>query len=192
MATETVCKFFQFGHCKFGEKCKKNHVKENCDKTICEIQACQLRHPKTCKYFSIYQFCKFGDYCDFKHPEKNDGSQIEELNQKVSALEAKVCELESLIEQVIGKESAQEAEDAYEDEETHETEHESDSDTNIDHSECVERGFCRHGDTSTEEEMGKSFKCDKCDFTSNSEMGVNIHRGKQHGPKKKRKKKNWN
>ena len=131
MATEIFRKFFQFGHCKFGEKCRKSHVKENCDSTMCDIQACQLRHPKPCKYFAIYKFCKFGDYCDFKHMEERGSSNLKELEQKVSALEAKICDLESIIEQIIQKEAGHEADDS------HETENESECDTDTnDHSEC--------------------------------------------------------
>ena len=51
-------------------------------------------------------------------------------------MEAKVCDLELVIEQVIGKEAAPEAE------ELHEIENENDTDTSIDHSECLTRGFC--------------------------------------------------
>ena len=114
MATEIFCKFFQFGHCKFGEKCRKSHVKENCDNTICDIQACQLRHPKPCKYFAIYKFCKFGDYCDFKHPEEKVTSNIKELEEKVSSLEVKVRKLESIIGQFIDKEAFHEPDDSQE------------------------------------------------------------------------------
>ena len=70
MASQNVCRYFRFGHCKYKERCRLQHVKEFCENQSCEIRSCSLRHPKACKYFRDYNRCKFGEYCDFKHVEK--------------------------------------------------------------------------------------------------------------------------
>ena len=49
-----VCKHFKFGFCKFGEKCKKQHLKEICQTEDCNLKTCNKRHPKICKFFSLY------------------------------------------------------------------------------------------------------------------------------------------
>ena len=59
---ENVCYFFKFGFCKYVDKCKYKHEKENC-----EIEKCASRHPKSCRYFKEFGMCKFGDYCLFNH-----------------------------------------------------------------------------------------------------------------------------
>ena len=64
------CKYFQFGHCRFGEFCKHRHVKEVCNNENCEIVNCTLRHPKECRYIREYHRCKFGDFCNYSHIEK--------------------------------------------------------------------------------------------------------------------------
>ena len=40
MAAENLCKYFQFGHCKFFDKCRNRHVNELCDNSNCEVINC--------------------------------------------------------------------------------------------------------------------------------------------------------
>ena len=85
---EKVCKHFQCGFCKFGESCKKQHIKHMCLIQSCTSKSCIKRHPKNCKYFSIQQSCKFGDHCAYKHNSSSDKSDHKKCQDKIAALEA--------------------------------------------------------------------------------------------------------
>ena len=74
MSSELCCKYFKFGHCKFGQTCRNQHVKQVCETIECDIGSCLYRHPKHCKYYMQYQRCTFGEYCSFKHV--NSGSNV--------------------------------------------------------------------------------------------------------------------
>ena len=91
VAAYSVCKYFQFGHCRFGNLCRKTHVKQVCEKINCEIDNCTQRHPKVCKFFREYGRCKFGKFCNYSH--LNGKIAVEEkramlsMSQKIAALE---------------------------------------------------------------------------------------------------------
>ena len=70
MGDKNGCRHHKFGYCKFKNKCKSRHVKQICENLSCEIQNCDLRHPKTCKFYSEYGRCKFGEWCAYKHAKK--------------------------------------------------------------------------------------------------------------------------
>ena len=102
-----ICKHFQTGHCKFGGRCKKRHVPENCPKADCADKACQARHPKQCRFFSQSGFCKFGEFCSYKHlTTPSPGHfhiqiqalevKIEELCKAINVLEDEVLELKNV------------------------------------------------------------------------------------------------
>ena len=55
-----VCQHHKYGFCKFLDKCKYKHVKENCNDKSCEINDCVKRHPMLCRYFKEFARCKFG------------------------------------------------------------------------------------------------------------------------------------
>ena len=118
MATnETICKFNQFGFCKFLSNCRKHHINENCQETVCENRNCLKRHPKNCKYFDLYKRCKFGVYCAFAHREDplvkdikalklNYAILAEDLNDKrneVDDLKVKVEVLENIVIEVMNR-----------------------------------------------------------------------------------------
>ena len=65
---QPVCKFFQFGYCMFGHKCKHFHNTDICSIPLCSLIACTARHPKPCVYFTRNSFFKFGSGCSFLHP----------------------------------------------------------------------------------------------------------------------------
>ena len=33
MASQNVCRYYKFGHCKFADKCRQFHVSEECENT---------------------------------------------------------------------------------------------------------------------------------------------------------------
>ena len=105
---ESLCKYNKFGFCKFGNKCRKQHVEKCCDVTNCENKSCVNRHPKMCRYFSIYRRCKFGDFCMFKHAVESSESSLEnKINVLEEALEKNKIEIRDMqnkidrLEQVI-------------------------------------------------------------------------------------------
>ena len=75
MAAQDVCRYHQFGHCKFSDKCRFIHAQERCENPECEIRSCNLRHPRKCKWFRDYRRCKFGEWCSFDHADNNDNKE---------------------------------------------------------------------------------------------------------------------
>ena len=112
MATQSVCFFNKHGFCKYLEKCRNYHENKSCEKSMCEIKKCPLRHPKICKYFRDYGFCKFGEWCRFEHKVHKDSfdkdneikdleeelkkvkKELEENNNKVLKLEAEIQDMQ--------------------------------------------------------------------------------------------------
>ena len=102
MVSDPVCKFNQFGYCKFRNNCFRKHVNTICENVRCFGSDCQQRHPRKCRYFSKYNYCKFGEYCKFKHDENinnnnerdiaNLKSEIEALKKVIKAKEAEIKE----------------------------------------------------------------------------------------------------
>ena len=84
-----ICQHHKYGYCKFAQLCRKFNVQEICLESNCESQNCPKRHPKLCRFFSIYQRCKFGQYCAFKHSENAQQKEIESLKDKVNTLQIK-------------------------------------------------------------------------------------------------------
>ena len=84
---DVVCKYFQCGFCKFGESCRKQHVKETCPAQSCTSNSCMKRHPKICKYFLVQKSCKFGEKCLYKHIDSTNPSDISDLKEKIVFLE---------------------------------------------------------------------------------------------------------
>ena len=89
MSRNSVCRFNQFGYCKFGNSCFRKHVNSICENGRCFKSDCELRHPKKCRYFLQYSYCKFGEFCRFKHEDiRNDGidKEIEKLRFEIEKL----------------------------------------------------------------------------------------------------------
>ena len=97
---EGVCKHFQYGFCKYADRCKYKHISDICAKSPCENVKCTSRHPKKCKYFHIYNTCKFGERCTYDHTLKEDSSRednlkkIEELENVIESIKTRNNELE--------------------------------------------------------------------------------------------------
>ena len=97
MATQNVCKYHKFGFCKYSEKCRFPHVKEECENKECEVRSCNLRHPKICTYYKDYRRWKFGEWCSFKHVEKIEINK-REIFEKLDRLEKLVKVKDSIID----------------------------------------------------------------------------------------------
>ena len=82
----STCKYNMFGHCKFGVLCRKYHITNTCSNFPCKDSECRsrLRHPRPCKFFTLYQNCKFGNNCSFLHlPLNNSEKEIETLKNAI-------------------------------------------------------------------------------------------------------------
>ena len=95
MTNQNICRYNKFGFCKYGEVCRKKYISEKCYESSCEVGACDLRHPKICKYYREFRRCKFGQYCYFDHKETDSEAlekKVNELTIKVENLEKKMKE----------------------------------------------------------------------------------------------------
>ena len=150
MATQNVCQYFKFGHCKFSETCNKLHVKEQCENQNCEIRSCKLRHPRICKFFRDYNRCKSSDYCSFKHVD-NSVNQSQEILEKLNNLAKIINEKDIPIKNLAEKVRVLEEKVGLEDE-------------TLDENDGLER----------------SVPCEKCNFVSKSKQGLQVHMRAKH------------
>ena len=165
MAARNVCRYFKFGHCKYSERCRFMHIKQICEKENCEIQSCNLRHPRICKFYRDYNRCKFSEWCSFKHIEnENTVATIKEILEKLESLQKTITEKDKLIINL-----ARKIEDIEEQISKKE--------------ETVNEDAAINTISETIEES--SFECDKCGFISKNNHGLNIHKKKKHGKKLK-------
>ena len=49
-SSKNICPYYRVGYCKYKNKCKLFHPKENCGDRKCRDKACTKRHRKPCKY----------------------------------------------------------------------------------------------------------------------------------------------
>ena len=104
---DNACFFHQYGHCKFGSHCRKNHTKETCSNFPCTLQTCVKRHPKLCRYFVMTGQCKFNDTCSFLHKQHNSEevlskqeSEIVKLKEEIEALKKHVGDLQAIVDKM--------------------------------------------------------------------------------------------
>ena len=97
---EQVCRHFQTGFCKFGELCRKHHVKVICNKENCDSKDCNERHPKICRYFNSNQACKFGITCSYLHVTLKEKGDIFQLTSKVNQLESLIKSMSQKIDKL--------------------------------------------------------------------------------------------
>ena len=61
----TECTYFNTCYCKYKEKCRYIHPKEECKcKENCKIKSCMKRQVKICKFITD---CKHKEKCVYKH-----------------------------------------------------------------------------------------------------------------------------
>ena len=92
VSMEEVCKHNQTGYCKHGHQCSREHVNVMCPNfNNCSVNTCALRHPKTCKHFSMYQDCKFKN-CAYSHDQSKCMTNIGKLEVEVGELKSAIHE----------------------------------------------------------------------------------------------------
>ena len=92
------CNFNYYGHCKFSETCRQDHLKETCPNIPCKLENGLKRHPKLCKNFSKSGVCRFDISCPFLHkPHKLEQicEEVKLLKTEIEALKAHNESLES-------------------------------------------------------------------------------------------------
>ena len=70
-----VCRYFQYGFCKFRDGCRYEHRSECCDRKGCNGRKCLWRHPRPCRYLRKNGWCKFEENCAYSHEEKHGRKQ---------------------------------------------------------------------------------------------------------------------
>ena len=93
MATQNVCSWFKFGYCRHREYCRRQHVKDICEKIECEVSNCISRHPKICKFYRDYGKCKFNP-CMFRHVKDENSDQVEALKKENESILKKLENIE--------------------------------------------------------------------------------------------------
>ena len=64
-ASQPICKFHQYGYCKFGSPCRHFHTQDTCITENCDKLSCTSRHPRLCLYLTRFGHCKFGTACSY-------------------------------------------------------------------------------------------------------------------------------
>ena len=91
-----ICKFNQFGFCKFEKTCRKRHEDLICENKECDLTICEKRHPKPCIFFSKYKQCKFGTYCKYSHSDEKE-LRFKMLFTKIESLEESIAKRDKVI-----------------------------------------------------------------------------------------------
>ena len=94
--TAVQCKHNKFGFCKFREECRNRHSKEICGILQCSGQDCEMRHPRPCRFYSLYGSCKFGDDCEYLHKATESDAAVE-LENRIVAAEERIRALDNLL-----------------------------------------------------------------------------------------------
>ena len=99
MGEDISCHYSKYGYCKFQDRCRKRHFNEVCENEDCEVWMCDKRHPKVCRYYSIYGHFKFQP-CAYKHVRPTDrrlSSTLDTLENSLEQSRAEVDELKTLV-----------------------------------------------------------------------------------------------
>ena len=102
MASENLCLYNKYGHCKFTVTCCHLHTKEICENPNCETEKCFQRHPRKCKFFEEFRRCKFGNFCSFFHRAQKQ-SEIGFPNSQLIDVKTRLATLENRMEEKIVK-----------------------------------------------------------------------------------------
>ena len=85
--SQDIRPYYRVGYCKYKNKCKYFHPKENCVETKCRNKTCNKRNRKPCKYG---QNCSRKESCEFLHEnQKKFQKTVSESTDKILQLEKK-------------------------------------------------------------------------------------------------------
>ena len=83
-----ICKYNQTGFCKYREGCKNKHVNDKCEKSKCDEEDCEKRHPKECKKYSNNK-CRFNKECGYRHCKTIISTDQNQVNEAVATVTIK-------------------------------------------------------------------------------------------------------
>ena len=112
MECESVCLHYKRGYCKYRESCRFKHIDAICNNVNCDIQKCENRHPKRCRYFFAYGCCMFGSNCSYIHISSVQNDAFEDFYQlrnefninkhEVVSLKSRLEIIEEKVRNIIG------------------------------------------------------------------------------------------
>ena len=153
-----------------------------------------MRHPKDCFYFMKHGMCKFGDFCSFNHKIENvktsdiittdrkvDIKQnFEALENQIVSMKLQIQELQTKVHSLENRNISEELSD--DDSDT------SDPEVSEIFDNCVKNHVVPEDTAISSSEIDdpynnsepEAFRCDICDFETQKENGLKIHRGLKH------------
>ena len=182
------CTHYNRGYCQFRDKCRNKHPKEVCDDENCE-NVCDKRHPNPCKFGHRCTFLK-KKICLYSHVTfASDDGKIKEVNKKlnkkienldkkmeglqsnlnekdleISELKQKFKDLEKIVHN-FGKEIGEVEERVIDATKSNET--------FLNQSISVLEGSFKLPEKVI-------FKCEQCNFETESEKGLKVHFRRKH------------
>ena len=175
--TQAICFKNKFGYCRYSDSCRFKHVTIVCDDGQCQIQNCEKRHPKICRYYRDYRRCKFTIGCKYKHENPYDffhklEKEIDKIkkNNPINAKESHIKLLEDKLETLEKKIEIQQ------------------KDFDNQRKDMKAKKSHIHGLEIRLDELEKKnlkldqdcFKCPECEFVSKSKNGLKTHKTKMH------------
>ena len=97
LESQTICKYYNSGFCKFKSDCKSYHSQINCTKYSCKDKTCTNRHPKKCRYKDQ---CRRRSTCLYSHEERSDCETIS-LVKENDFLKSEIALLKEKIEKTM-------------------------------------------------------------------------------------------
>ena len=85
-----ICRYNQRGLCKYGERCKRQHIYEECNDDECKSILCTKRHPLLCNFYVQNGFCRFKERCAFAHRKTKAENETQKLSIEVAKLKAEI------------------------------------------------------------------------------------------------------
>ena len=106
-SNQNVCRHFKVGFCKYGIKCRHQHIIKECEVKSCD-KKCPNRHIKACRYGNQ---CKRKHDCQFKHIKNKfiennilqEKKELQNLQNEVNALKVNIEEYKKLVDKVISE-----------------------------------------------------------------------------------------
>ena len=84
------CKHYNVDYCRYKDKRKFKHPKEDYNNQACTSKRCPKRHIRSCRFG---EKCKRRESCESIQKEKNGDSDISCLEKQVESLQTTVAEM---------------------------------------------------------------------------------------------------
>ena len=177
------CHYYNTGYCKNGESCQDYHADKVCPDTNCFEDKCPFRHPNPCKFG---QRCIFNKkkICCFSHVTLVSDDRFADLEKRIKIVEKEKQACKDLAKKMENKcevfeNKIEMLNKAVSDKEQQVTTLSQRLNTleNTFETRVKELEICFKANS-------EKFKCQKCDFSTNSENGLKTHVTKKHKEQK--------